>query len=147
VRTTTHAAGHRVTQRDTALAAQISALAAERGVRAVPAAARSYEIGVDAAEPEALAATWAAALGYRLGPQSDEVTDPFGRGPTVWFQRTDTPSVSRLHLDVHVADELQDESVAAVGTSGGRTVDPSYAPSFVVVADPDGNRFCICTAH
>lgn len=147
VRTTTHAAGNRVTDRDTALAARISALAAQRGVRAVPADARTYEIGVDAGDPAALAETWAVALGYRVGPQEDEVTDPFGRGPTVWFQRTDTPSASRLHLDVHVADELQDETVAAIGTSGGRTLDTSYAPSFVVVADPDGNRFCICTRH
>ena len=147
VRTTTHAAGNHVTDRDTALAARISTLAAERGLRAVPADARSYEIGVDAPDPAALAESWAAALGYRVGPQDDEVTDPFGRGPTVWFQRTAMPSASRLHLDVHVADELQDEAVAAIRTSGGRTLDTSSAPSFVVVADPDGNRFCICTAH
>ena len=147
VRTTTHAAGNQVTGRDTALATRISALAAERGIPAVPAAARSYEIGVDAADPAVLAEVWAAALGYRVGPQDDEVTDPFGRGPTVWFQRTDTPSASRLHLDVHVADELQDATVAAVATSGGRTLDPSHAPSFIVVADSDGNRFCVCTAH
>lgn len=147
VRTTTHAAGNRVTGRDVALAARISTLAAERGIPAVPAAARSYEIGVDAADPAALAQSWAAALGYRVGPDEDEVTDPFGRGPTVWFQRTGSPSASRLHLDVHVADELQDEVVGSVGASGGRTLDPSHAPAFVVVADPDGNRFCICTAH
>ncbi len=113
----------------------------------MPAAARSYVIGVDAVDPAALVETWAAALGYRVGPQEDEIADPFGRGPTAWFQRTDTPSTPRLHLDVHVADELQDETVAAVGTLGGRTLDSSYAPSFVVVADPDDNRFCICTAH
>ncbi|SDO15333.1 4a-hydroxytetrahydrobiopterin dehydratase [Geodermatophilus sp. DSM 45219] len=147
VRTTTRAAGNHVTERDTALAARISALAGERGIPAVPAAARSYEIGVDADDPAALAHSWAAALGYQVGPEEDEVTDPFGRGPTVWFQRTDSPSTSRLHLDVHVADELQGEVVAAVGASGGRTLDPSHAPSFVVVADPDGNRFCICTVH
>lgn len=147
VRTTTHAAGNQVTARDTALATRISALAAERGVAAVPVAARSYEIGVDTVDPAALAQTWAAALGYRMGPQENEVSDPFGRGPTVWFQRTDAPSASRLHLDVRVADELQDQTVTAVGTSGGRTLDASNAPSFVVVTDPAGNRFCICTAH
>jgi len=147
VRTTTHAAGNRVTERDTALASRISALAAARGIPAVPTVARSYEIGVDAADPVVLAEAWAAALGYRVGPQEDEVTDPFGRGPTVWFQRTETPNPSRLHLDVHVADELQAETVAAVGAARGRTLDASPAPSFVVVADPDDNRFCICTAH
>jgi len=147
VLTTTHAAENRVTKRDTALAARISALAAERGILAVPTVARSYEIGVDAADPAGLAEAWAAALGYRAGPLDDEITDPFGRGPTVWFQRTETPNPSRLHLDVHVADELQNETVAAVVAARGRTLDASSAPNFVVVADPDGNRFCICTAH
>lgn len=110
------------------MAARISVMAVERGVPAVPAHARSYEIGVDAPDPAALAKSWAAALGYRVGPQEDEVTDPFGRGPTVWFQRADTPSTSRLHLDVHVADELQDVTIAAVSASGGRTLVPSRPP-------------------
>jgi 4a-hydroxytetrahydrobiopterin dehydratase len=25
-------------------------------------------------------------------------------------------------------------------------VDPAQAPSFVVLADPEGNRVCVCTA-
>ena len=99
---------------DTRAGTAVSALAAQRGARPVPGAARSYEVGVDAADPAALAQVWATALGYRVGPGEDEVTDPHHRGPTVWFQRTATPAASRLHLDVHIADELQDRAVAAV---------------------------------
>jgi 4a-hydroxytetrahydrobiopterin dehydratase len=29
---------------------------------------------------------------------------------------------------------------------GGSVVDDSEAPSFTVLADPQGNRVCICTA-
>jgi 4a-hydroxytetrahydrobiopterin dehydratase len=131
VRTTTHAAGDRVTARDTELAERISALAARAGARAEPALARTVEVGVDAADPEALAPVWAAALGYRPGPHGDVV---------------DTPAASRLHLDVHVADEVQGGVVEAVTESGGRVDDDAQAPSFVVVADRDGNRLCVCTA-
>jgi len=145
VRSATHAAGHRVTARDTALAARVSALATELGLRAEPALAREYEIGVDAADHAALLGTWAAALGYVAGRGGDDVVDPFRRGPSVWFQATRTPAASRLHLDVHVAPEVQGETLAGVDAAGGRTV--GAAPSFVVVADADGNRLCVCIPH
>ncbi|MGH3371535.1 MAG: VOC family protein, partial [Nocardioidaceae bacterium] len=29
--------------------------------------------------------------------------------------------------------------------AGGRVVDDENAPSFVVLADPEGNRACVCT--
>lgn len=147
VRCTTDAVGGFVTDRDVELAGRISALAADRDVRCEPALARDHEIAVDAVDPPALAAAWAAAFGYRVGPRQDEALDPFRRGPTVWFQQTATPADNRLHIDVHVADEVQDEVVAAVEAAGGRTLDPQQRPSFVVVADADGNRMCICTAH
>jgi 4a-hydroxytetrahydrobiopterin dehydratase len=145
VRSTTHAAGNRVTARDTALAARTSALAAELGLRAQPALAREVEVGVDAADHEPLVGTWAAALGYVVGPGGDDVVDPFRRGPAVWFQRTATPAASRLHLDATVAHEAAGQVLAAVHAAGGRTVD--VAPAFTVVADPDGNRLCVCTDH
>jgi 4a-hydroxytetrahydrobiopterin dehydratase len=31
--------------------------------------------------------------------------------------------------------------------AGGTVVDDSEAPSFTVLADPQGNRVCICTHH
>ncbi|MBB3662980.1 hypothetical protein FB384_001884 [Prauserella sediminis] len=35
--------------------------------------------------------------------------------------------------------------MAAALDAGGRVVDDSHAPAFVVLADPDGNRVCVCT--
>ena len=94
------------------------------------------QLTIDCAEPERLAAFWAAALGYIVEPPpapfatwraywlsqglseedlgagdcSDSVIDPHGVGPRIWFQQVPEPKVvkNRLHLDL--------------GVSGGRSV-------------------------
>jgi 4a-hydroxytetrahydrobiopterin dehydratase len=35
--------------------------------------------------------------------------------------------------------------ITAAVAAGGSVVDDSQAPSFTVLADPDGNRVCVCT--
>jgi catechol 2,3-dioxygenase-like lactoylglutathione lyase family enzyme len=65
------------------------------------------------------------------------------------LQRSDTPvpDYPRLHLDLHVADAAEQAAeVARLVGLGAELVDwDSYPadPDFVVLADPDGNRFCI----
>jgi Glyoxalase-like domain len=53
----------------------------------------------------------------------------------------------RLHLDLHVSDAVQQVAeVARLVSLGAERVDwDRYPddPDFVVLADPDGNRFCI----
>ncbi|GAB7190686.1 VOC family protein [Kineococcus sp. NUM-3379] len=143
---TTHCAGNEVTARDTALAARLSELAAAAGATPEPALVRTVTIGVDCADPAALGPVWAAALGYRAGRGGDLV-DPWRRGPAVWFQRTATPAPSRLHVDVYVADETAGEVVDRTRGRGGELLDSRFAPSWWVLADPDGNRVCVCTAE
>jgi 4a-hydroxytetrahydrobiopterin dehydratase len=145
LRTTTHQAGGAVTQRDLELAAAVSTLAADAGLTAVPQLSRTVEIAIDAADPEALKATWRAALGYRPGRDADELVDPWSRSPTVWFQRTATPAESRIHLDVHVVADEAPGVLDHVAGTGGRLLDGSHAPSWWVMADGDGNRLCVCT--
>jgi hypothetical protein len=52
-----------------------------------------------------------------------------------------------LHLDLHVADAARQaaESARLVSLGAERVDWDSYPddPDFVVLADPDGNRFCI----
>jgi 4a-hydroxytetrahydrobiopterin dehydratase len=146
LRTTTHEAGHELTARDVGLATEISELASAAGVRAEPALSRTIEIGIDTDEPELIAATWRTALGYRDGRPGD-LTDPWGRGPTVWFQQTPEPDASRLHLDVHVEAETAHQLLESVEAAGGTRLDSRFAPSWWVVGDADGNRLCICTPH
>ena len=73
--------------------------------------------------------------------------DPTGQLPSMWFQGTE-PHESprqRWHLDVWVAPEVADARIAAAVAAGGTVVDDSEAPSFTVLADPDGNKVCVCT--
>jgi 4a-hydroxytetrahydrobiopterin dehydratase len=71
-----------------------------------------------------------------------------GRVPSLWFQATDDHETSRQrwHFDLWLAPEVADERIAAAVAAGGSLVDGSSAPSFTVLADPEGNRVCVCTA-
>jgi len=40
---------------------------------------------------------------------------------------------------------VAEERIAAAVTAGGIVVDDCQAPSYPVIADPDGNRACLCT--
>lgn len=136
-----------VTPRDIRLARTISGLAADLG--AVPALGEVQwlELALDTHDHEAIKPFWRAVLGYADAPRPDEVLDPAGRMPALWFQeaaRHDPPH-QRFHLDIHVAPEHVDERVAAALDAGGVMVDDTAAPSFWVLADADGNRACLCT--
>ena len=97
---------------------------------------------------------WCAALGYELredgyGGWATVLAPPDGRGTMIALQRSQTPAQDhpRLHLDLHVADAAEQAAECARLISlGAERVDwDSYPadPDFVVLADPDGNRFCI----
>ena len=100
------------------------------------------------------AAFWSAALGYELredgfGGWATVLVPPGGSGTAIALQTSQTPPEDhpRLHLDLHVANAAEQESQAARLVSlGAERVDwDRYPddPDFVVLADPDGNRFCI----
>jgi catechol 2,3-dioxygenase-like lactoylglutathione lyase family enzyme len=97
---------------------------------------------------------WGAALGYRLredgfGGWAVVLEPPDGAGPRVALQRSATvpQDYPRLHLDLHVASAAEQAAEAdrLVGLGAERVDWDSYPddPDFVVLADPDGNRFCI----
>ena len=138
----------RVTQRDLDLARRISEIARERGLDAAPAATTEIELALDTADLAAAGPFWAALLtGTPDAHRGDDVVDPHGRVPLLWFQHTDaheTPR-QRFHIDLWVPHDLAEERIAAAVAAGGRVVDDENAPSFVVLADPEGNRACVCT--
>jgi catechol 2,3-dioxygenase-like lactoylglutathione lyase family enzyme len=97
---------------------------------------------------------WCQALGYvrredGFGGWATVLTPPAGGGAMIALQRSETPARQhpRLHLDLHVADAAEQEAeVARLISLGAVRVDwDSYPddPDFVVLADPEGNRFCI----
>lgn len=75
--------------------------------------------------------------------------DPTGRVPAVWFQTSEPdiePPSQRWHFDLWLAPEVADERIAAAVAAGGSVVFDGEAPAFTVLADPDGDRVCICTS-
>lgn len=147
VRLSSHDVGGK-TQRDVELARRISALAADLGVRADPVAVSRVEIGLDTWDAEEIRPFWQAVLALEVHPRfPTDLRDPQGDLPTLWFQQTERhdPPRQRFHLDLRVPPEVASERIAAAVAAGGSVVDDSRAPRFTVLADPQGNKVCVCT--
>jgi catechol 2,3-dioxygenase-like lactoylglutathione lyase family enzyme len=109
---------------------------------------REVQITIDCADPAALAAFWAEALGYRVQEppegfaswsealaafgvpperhnDASAALDPDGSGPRLFFQRVPEGKQvkNRLHLDVRAAPDLAgEERMAALEAEAGRLV-------------------------
>jgi hypothetical protein len=112
-------------------------------------------ICVDANDPEPLARWWAELLGWRIThTEPDEVvleppagSPEDGTSPDILFLRVpEGKSVkNRLHIDLRPED--QDAEVARAESMGARRVDIGQGDeTWVVLADPEGNEFCILRA-
>ena len=129
-----------------------------------------FQLVIDCTDPERLARFWAAALGYEfepppagfatwddywrdvglpetdLGIGEDRIIDPDGCGPRFWFQVVPEAKTvkNRLHLDVNPTDREQGEEVRRLLDLGARHADVGQGDqSWVVLADPEGNEFCV----
>ena len=144
VTTSSHDAGG-LTQRDVDLAATISALADELGLEGDVPRSEILEIAIDALDIPAVVPFWAAVMGYDAS--DDEVTDPAGIGPAIWFQQMDEPRPqrNRIHFDITVPHDQAEARIAAAIAAGGHVVSDDRAPAFTVLADPEGNEVCVCT--
>lgn len=144
---TSHDVGGK-TQRDVDLARKISEQAAALGVSAEPASVQRAEIGLDTADMAQIKPFWKAVLAMSDDPQDDDaIIDPNGIIPTIWFQETEPHEEprQRFHFDLRVPPEVAKERIEAAVAAGGRVVNDAPAPRFVVLADAQGNKVCICT--
>jgi catechol 2,3-dioxygenase-like lactoylglutathione lyase family enzyme len=112
-------------------------------------------IALGVADVERAATFWCEALGYErrsdgFGGWALVLVPPSnGAGTKIALQRSQTPAQDhpRLHLDLHVATTTEQaaevERLIAIGA--GQVDWDSYPddPDFVVLADPEGNRFCV----
>ena len=111
---------------------------------------------IDTLEPQLLATFWQSVLGWRRTYDSaDEVVlePPAGSRedgvvPDLLFLRVPErkSGKNRLHLDLRPNDQAAE--VARVERLGARRVDVGQpdSVSWVVLADPDGNEFCVLRA-
>lgn len=136
------------TQRDVDLARRISEIAADLQVRSDPAAVSVLEIAIDTWDAAEIKPFWRAVLGMQDNPKYDEdLLDPKGDLPGLWFQETDRHEEprQRFHLDITVPPEVASERISAALAAGGVVVDREFEPRFVVLADQQGNKVCVCT--
>lgn len=143
-------AGLRLSADDLTLARLVSEVARRHEVTSVPGEVAEVELALDTADDSRIGPFWAALLTGSTDTvvDDDSVVDPTGRLPTTWFQGTEPHEVprQRWHLDLWVAPESAAARIAAAVAAGGTVVDDSEAPSFTVLADPDGNKVCVCTS-
>lgn len=117
-------------------------------------------ITVDAHDPRALAEFWAEVLGWKIGEGVNDIEvwierelgDPNNTGfPDILFlKNSDVKNVkNRLHLDLRPDDQDAEvrrlEKLGAQRIEIGQSADPDT--SWVVMADPEGNEFCVLRAR
>jgi catechol 2,3-dioxygenase-like lactoylglutathione lyase family enzyme len=103
---------------------------------------------LDVRDVDAMARFWAAALGYRIDDDGQHLRPPAGaHAPSVWLQHVDepTPGKNRGHLDLLPDGGDADAEVERLLALGARHADvgQSGTEGFVVLADPEGNEFCV----
>jgi hypothetical protein len=107
---------------------------------------RWSNIVIDCDDPKVVASFWSKALNLPLqGPENDEWwIEPGGDIPDILFLHVpEKKSVKNpVHLDLRPDD--QKTEVQRLGELGARPVDIGQRDvSWVVMADPEGNEFCV----
>ena len=122
-------------------------------------ASKFTELAIDCADPSGLARFWCSVLDYEVQGEDGGIVTigsplvPEGRNrvgpvpPTLTFALVPEGKTikNRLHLDVNPTDTEQDEEVRRLLGLGARHADVGQKgdESWVVLADPEGNEFCV----
>lgn len=125
--------------------------------------ATHWTLGCDAADPRALAAFWALALGYVTEPGFDDegnasIIDPDDIGPAIGFLRVPEGKTAknRMHIDIRPAGKppwdvavrerlIRAKAAELVGAGATSVREDFYDGSLghIVMFDPEGNEFCV----
>src|SRR5262245_16594175 len=131
----------------------------------MPVMATIRDIVFDSPHPASTARFWAAALDdYAIAPYDEQelarlrangIDDPeddpnvmllpsSAGGPRIFAQLVPEPKVAknRVHLDLGASDV--DDEIRRLTELGARVV--AVLPAWTVMADPDGNEFCVVPA-
>lgn len=115
------------------------------------------QVTIDAINPRSQAEFWQRVLHWNISDDSDDdlvmLSPPAGvraegMSPDLLFLRVPEEKTlkNRLHLDFR--PDAQDSEVLRIEALGGHRVSIGQDPSvtWVVMADPEGNEFCILSA-
>jgi hypothetical protein len=126
-------------------------------------ASRLTELSLDCHDPDALAAFWCAALDWvvldrvpglvEIGPagrDDGELLDALRAGPvapTMFLAAVEEDKVvkNRMHVDLSPVDRSQDDEVERLLALGATRAEVGQTgeESWTVLADPEGNEFCV----
>jgi predicted enzyme related to lactoylglutathione lyase len=111
---------------------------------------RLHHIVVDTRDLPGLARFWTQALGWKVLSELDReiVIGPYDSAPVgmCFMPAADAKTVkNRVHLDLTSSAEDRDEEIERLVALGARRVDVGQtgAESWTVLADPEGNEFCV----
>jgi predicted enzyme related to lactoylglutathione lyase len=109
-----------------------------------------FTFTLDSDDPGTLATFWAAALGYTSVGEFGVFWPLFPADesePVINIQRVSEPrsGKNRMHLDIHVVDLVAEvQRLTAIGaTKVSEDVITEFDNRWLVMADPDGNEFCV----
>jgi hypothetical protein len=115
--------------------------------------ARLTEILIDCADPEALATWWQGVLGWErseedddeVDPEDVELRNPDGYPHLLFLKVPEAKSVkNRIHLDLNPTGCDQPEELERLLGLGAKRIDNGQGEqTWVVLADPEGNEFCL----
>lgn len=109
-----------------------------------------YTLTIDAFDPAALARFWAAVLDFKVTfeePGEVAIEGPDEKLAILFGQAVDEKvSKNRLHLDLNPDDQAAE--VERLRGLGAKEVDIGQKDvTWVVMADPEGNEFCVLRAR
>jgi hypothetical protein len=116
-------------------------------------ASKFTELVIDCADARRLAEFWAAVLGWQPTGryrEAVEIAGPPGSGPSLVFIPVPEAKAvkNRLHIDVNPVGREQEQEVERLLGLGARRIDIGQGqPTWVVLADPEGNEFCVLRAR
>ena len=119
-------------------------------------ASRFTELVIDSHDPAGLAAFWSEVLGCSVigrGPEEVPYVAIGGGGTPVGLVFVPVPEdktvKNRVHSDLNATDRDQAEEVERILALGATRSDVGQgdAVSWVVLADPEGNEFCVLSSR
>jgi catechol 2,3-dioxygenase-like lactoylglutathione lyase family enzyme len=112
---------------------------------------RLRNITIDCADPAKVAGFWSQVTGFREDPENPNLPDdeewlllgPAGAPRLLFIRVPERKTVkNRMHLDLRPEDQAAE--VGRLETLGARRVSVGQGEvSWVVMADPEGNEFCV----
>ena len=121
-------------------------------------ACRVSELVLECRDPEVLTRFWCEVLDFVVLDREDDGTVEIGPRegfggpqPTIILSPSAEPrrSRARLHIDVNATDRDQDAELARLLALGARPADVGQTgeEQWHVLADPEGNEFCLLRAR